>query len=308
MFFSQILVAMFRLMMLALLAPFLVAAFGFPWGRPMAFAGLRTALGAVMVLFAATAAVSLALSGINSLEIKEIKDADLIKDIATLTNAKFVLMIIMGWLGASLMMVGTELANSIVGTLLTNTAAGMMTAGMTGAAMSLAKFANPLTAGSRIAGIGQKMGAEGDAWGTIKGAVQGKEPRQVFPPAPGVCASCGRRRALDHGDRARSRGVRRQLLRRRTQGQRGGDHLPPGGGVPRAEDLALPDAGAGAGRGRRVTARTIRNSACRRGPRTAGGTAVTARRDGQSAFPGNWRRAGSFTRRSARRAFSGGTP
>ena len=175
MYFSQILVAMFRLMMLALLAPFLVAAFGFPWGRPMAFAGLRTALGAVMVLFAATAAVSLALSGIHTLEIDEIENMGLVKDFATLGNAKFLLMILMGWLGVALMMVGTELANSIVGTLLTNAAAGMMTAGMTGTALSLAKFANPATAGSRIAGLGQKMGAEGAAWGTIKGMAQGKD-------------------------------------------------------------------------------------------------------------------------------------
>ena len=167
MYFSQVLVATFRVMLVALFSPFLIMAFGFPWGRPTAVAGLRALLSAVMVLFAASAAVSFALYGVDSLGLDEIEGSKQVAELASFDNPKFLVVILLGWLGFSLMLTGTEIANSIMGSMLTNAAAGMLTAGMTGTAMAAAKVLNPFTAGSRILGAAGAVKGQGEAWQTI---------------------------------------------------------------------------------------------------------------------------------------------
>lgn len=166
-YFSQVLVSMFRVMLVAVLSPFLIMAFGFPWGRQAAVAGLRTLVSAIMVLFAATAAVSLALYGVKSLNLEEITNGDQVLEMASFSNAEFLVAILLGWLGTSLMMVGTEIANSVMGSMLTNTAAAVMTAGMSGTALAAGKFLNPATAGGRLLGGAAAAGTQAEAWGTI---------------------------------------------------------------------------------------------------------------------------------------------
>ena len=170
MYFAQVVVAMFRVMMVAMFSPFLVMAFGFNWGRPMAVAGLRTALSAVMVLFACTAAAGIAIFGVAQLDLENIVDregVEAIKDMASLDNVDFILAVLLGLLGAAFMTEAISIANSITGSMLTNTAADVITGGMSAAALGAWKFSNPFTAGGRITGAAQGVRDQGVAWGTI---------------------------------------------------------------------------------------------------------------------------------------------
>ena len=130
-FFSKIVVSIFRLMMLGVLAPFLVMFFAFGWGRGMAISGLRTLLSSVFVLFAASVSVGLLLYGVDSLVEGLGRD-----DVSgtNLLSSSYLTVLILGWLGVALMTEGIGLANSITGTILSNTAAGIITAGVTGSA------------------------------------------------------------------------------------------------------------------------------------------------------------------------------
>ena len=143
-FFSKVVVAIFRLMMLGTFSPFLIMCFAFSWGRPMAISGLKTALSTIAILFAASAAFGLLLYGVSTLTL----------DPASLEKPKFLegnllVIIALGWMGVALMTEGVGLANSITGTALSNTAAGIMTAGIAGSAAMAARYGRgAATAGS----------------------------------------------------------------------------------------------------------------------------------------------------------------
>ena len=68
-YLSQVVVSIFRIMMLAAISPFLMLGFGFGWGRPMMAAGVRTLLSSFLVLFAATAALAVLLYAVEQLGI-----------------------------------------------------------------------------------------------------------------------------------------------------------------------------------------------------------------------------------------------
>ncbi len=164
-YFAQVVVAIFRVMMIATLAPFLFLAFAFGWGRTMAISGLRTLISTIIVLFACTAAVSVTIYGVNGLDLD---NTDIpIEELASITNARFLLILALGWLGTAFLTEATSIANSIAGTLLSNTAAGIITAGTVGTAMAVAKGTygslNPMTIGARYAGFkgGLAKNAEG---------------------------------------------------------------------------------------------------------------------------------------------------
>lgn len=151
-FFAKTVVAVFRMLLLAVLAPFLLLTFAFDWGRPMAVAGLKTFISAIIVLFAASAAVSITMYGIAGIAL----GSDDIDDFARVTNVDFLLAIILGWLGTALMTEGVAIANSITGSMLTNTAAGIITAGLAGSTAAVARTAltaagGPVTKGADMA-------------------------------------------------------------------------------------------------------------------------------------------------------------
>ena len=152
-FVSQLIVAVFRLIMLSILASFLIMAFSFNWGRSMAFSGLRTLLSTNVVVFATTSALAIALYGASSI------DPDLI-DRATLSDPQILTAIAMGIIGSALMTEGVSIANSVTQSSLTNTAAGIMTAG----AMATAAGAK----GIGMAGINHRA-AIGGAIGNVAG-------------------------------------------------------------------------------------------------------------------------------------------
>ena len=139
---SQVVVAFLRLMMAAIFAPFLFMAFAFGWGRGMAWAGARTILGSILVLFASTSALALTLHGVNLANEQVTASAanGNLDDFASFSNAEFLVIVFLGWMGTALMTEGVSIANSIVQTALTNTAAGVMTAGGAATAMAALKM------------------------------------------------------------------------------------------------------------------------------------------------------------------------
>lgn len=158
---AQVVVAIFRATMVGVFAPFLFMAFAFGWGRDMAKAGAKTLLASILVLFASTAALSLTIYGVNKGITFNPADltGDAINKFASVSNPDFLVILFLGWMGTALMAEGTSIANSIAQTALTNTAAGIMTAGASATALMAGKAgmktlgaANPITAGSRYTG------------------------------------------------------------------------------------------------------------------------------------------------------------
>lgn len=125
-YFSQVVVSIFRVTLLATISPFLMLGYGFGWGREMALKGIATLLSAFMVLFGATLALAIMLYGVTSLEVGAEQSID---GIASLTNPTYMLTLALGWLGTAFMTEATGMANSITGSALSNTAAGIITAG-----------------------------------------------------------------------------------------------------------------------------------------------------------------------------------
>lgn len=167
-YFSQVVLAIFRIMMLASLSPFLMLAFAFGWGRSMAVSAVRTLLSAFMVLFGATAALTVILYGITALNIGDSKHASELSGMASLYNPTFFLAVALGWLGTAFMTEATGMANSIAGSSLTNTAVGVMTAGATAtAAAAMMPAARQMQRG---AGDMANLGASGAAQGIGYGA------------------------------------------------------------------------------------------------------------------------------------------
>ena len=152
-FIGQLIVAVFRLIMLSLLAPFLIMAFAFGWGRSMAFSGLRTLLATVVVVFASTSALAIALYGAQSIDPKLIEDPNL-------SDPQILTAIAMGVIGSALMTEGVSTANSVTQSSLTNTAVAVMS----GSAMMVVGGAK----GIGMAGINHRA-AIGGAIGNVAG-------------------------------------------------------------------------------------------------------------------------------------------
>ena len=182
---SQIVVAIFRAMMVAVFSSFLFLGFAFDWGRDMARSGGKTLLGAVLVLFASTSALALTIFVVNKIPVDpDDLSKEALNAFASLTNPDFILILALGWIGTALMAEGVSVANSIAGTALTNTAAGIMMAGAAATGLGAAKAGlhagNPLTMGRRFSGgvkaAGEEIGgwmAMGHAAGGAAGAVAG---------------------------------------------------------------------------------------------------------------------------------------
>lgn len=167
-YISQTVVAVFRVMMVAAFFPFLILSFGFKWGREMTIAGLKTLLSSIMVLFGASLALGLVMFAVSSLEISNI-GIDVEEQIG-MNNTNFILAVALGWIGTALMTEAVGIANSITGSALSNTAVGIMSAGMAGSAAMLAKSSNP-TAKFAANSLGYGAAAVGGGAGGVKDAV-----------------------------------------------------------------------------------------------------------------------------------------
>lgn len=169
-YFAQVVVSIFRVMMLAALSPILMLGFAFGWGRGMAFTALRTLFAAFMVLYGATVALAVCLYGVAALNVADPSMTGDVSDILAFDNPTLIVAIILGWLGTAFMAEATGMANSIAGSQLTNTAAAVITAGATATGLTLLR-----TAAKRGMNFKQNTGDE------VKGVVdylRGKPPQQ----------------------------------------------------------------------------------------------------------------------------------
>ena len=129
-YFAQVVVTIFRVMMFAALSPILMVALGFGWGKDVALNGVRTLFAAFMVLYGATIALAVCLYGVSELGIGTAGEgAAQMPEILALNNPKLWVAIALGWLGTAFMAEATGMANSIAGSKLTNQAAAVITAG-----------------------------------------------------------------------------------------------------------------------------------------------------------------------------------
>ncbi len=138
-YFSQIIVNIFRIVILATFFPFIFMGVGFGFWRDMGKTAIKTIFASIMVMSASTIVVSFMLFAVLRLELGVID--------VSFTNEKIIFAVIIGWAMTALLAEGTAIANSIAGSVLTNTAAGIMTSGLAGsAAMAFSskvmKFAN----------------------------------------------------------------------------------------------------------------------------------------------------------------------
>ena len=177
-FFSKVVVAIFRLMMIGTFAPFLIMAFAYSWGRPMAISGLKTLLSTIAILFAASAAFGLLLYGVD--RVFSVESIDL--KTPAFQQSDFLVVIVLGWMGVALMTEGVGLANSITGTALSNTAAGILTAGIAGSAAMMARYGR----GAATAGSAYNRMRQGTS-DNIGGFMQmGRDAKAVMSRAAGV--------------------------------------------------------------------------------------------------------------------------
>lgn len=185
-FFSKVVVSVFRIMMLGIFAPFLIMFFAFGWGRGMAVAGMKTLLSSMFVLFAASVSVGLLLYGVDTLV------GDLSKDAAAgknLLSSGYLTVMILGWLGTALMTEGIGLANSITGSILSNDAAAIITAGTTGTAYKVGKTAWNEGGGDALKGLAK--GVLGTPGREISSVREGNKPGSASLKAVGGTAMGG---------------------------------------------------------------------------------------------------------------------
>ncbi len=149
MYFSQVVIAVFRLMMLTTFSPIIITLWGFGWADDMAKTTLKTMLATIAVMFGATAALALCLFGVAQLELDPNAS---VEQIVSIGNPDFIVAVFLGILGTAFMTEATGIANSIANSSLTNTGAGIITAG--GAAVGAA-MARPVIKGAK------KIGAAG---------------------------------------------------------------------------------------------------------------------------------------------------
>ena len=183
-FFAKIVVAIFRVMLIALASPFIVLGFSFPWGRKVGAAAIESVVGAIMVMFAASAAMGLVLFGVDSFfgGTKLLTSADISAGVdggLFGSDTQLLTAIALGWVGAGLMHESISITNSMVGTAFSSEAAATIQRG--GAlTLGLGKLAT-VFAGKKALDLGGRAAAKG-ALGLAGAALAG---------TPGAVAAAG---------------------------------------------------------------------------------------------------------------------
>ncbi|WP_417798696.1 hypothetical protein [Terasakiella pusilla] len=158
-FVSKTVVTIFRALFIATIFPYLIMAFGSGFLRAQTKAGINTLIATFLVFMAATISVGLTIYGVNLLATMVTIEKEI-----NLLNPQYLTILILGWAGSALLTEGIGLANSITGSSLSNTAAGVMTAGIMGTGAAIAsKAAMPAMAAKTA--VGGMIGAGASAAG-----------------------------------------------------------------------------------------------------------------------------------------------
>tara|TARA_R110001583_G_scaffold195530_1_gene375472 strand:- start:13358 stop:14581 length:1224 start_codon:yes stop_codon:yes gene_type:complete len=156
-YFSQVAVSIFRVMMLAALSPYLMMGIGFGWSRGMVVQGLKSLFAAYMVLFGATLAIGLVLYAVAALHLDGFVDAS-----GDLQDMKVFVPIVLGWMGFAFVTEATGMANSIAQSQFTNSAVAAMTGGALATGMSVV---NSVKSGRLLNAAKGASGAAAGAFG-----------------------------------------------------------------------------------------------------------------------------------------------
>jgi len=154
----QLIMAMFRIMMVAAFSPFLIMCAAFRPTIGVAISGVRVLLASVMVVFACTVALALIIYGVTSLKIGQDLDRTNSALMAQgMSDSKILIAIVLGWLGIAFLAEATNIANSIAQTVLGNGGAAAATGGIVTSVMMMSKLGR------------QALRAYGSAFGDIAG-------------------------------------------------------------------------------------------------------------------------------------------
>ncbi len=157
-FSAQIIIAIFRAFLVSLFGPYVFFAMAYSWGFPMLLQAARLFMSATIVLFSSTACMVLTIYCVEGVSINTGMKGPELDTFASLTNPDFFILLFVGLAFAALHFEGVGIANSLCQTMLTNTAAAMMTGGSAAAGLAIAKSANPLTAGRRYSNMVKNAG------------------------------------------------------------------------------------------------------------------------------------------------------
>jgi len=135
MYFSHVAVAVFRVMVIAGLSPFVMLGMGFGWGRGMVSAAFKALLASYMVLFGASLAVGICLYGVASIDTAY----EPVVDSSDFFTPTMIVPIVLGWMGFAFTTEATGIANSLSGANFTNTSVAAMTGGIAATGGALLK-------------------------------------------------------------------------------------------------------------------------------------------------------------------------
>lgn len=150
-FLSHSAVSLFRLTLIFGVSPFLIGMSAFPFGRNLIGAGVRTIVGSIATMLCITTVFSIVVSSVTALGIGA--EADMNPDeYMDLGSGRFLLALIMGWLGTALISEAVNIAGQLSNSILGTVSAGILSAGaMRGGAIGM-------SAGRTAAGYGGKVG------------------------------------------------------------------------------------------------------------------------------------------------------
>ncbi|WP_297842011.1 type IV secretion system protein [uncultured Roseibium sp.] len=165
-FLAHTAVSLFRLTVILGMSPFLVGMAAFPFGRNLIGAGVRTIIGSIVTMLCVTMVFSLVIASVKGLGVTADAQVDP-EAYIDLTSGKFLLAMIMGWLGAALISEAVNIAGQVSSSVLGTVSAGIMSAGaMRGAAMGGSAARSGAGAMGKVGGYLHKK-----SWGKAPGGI-----------------------------------------------------------------------------------------------------------------------------------------
>jgi hypothetical protein len=151
-FLAHTSVSLFRLTLIMGVSPFLIGMSAFPFGRNLIGAGVRTIIGSIVTMLCVTMVFSLVIASVKGLGVTADAEVDP-EAYIDLASGKFLLAMIMGWLGAALMSEAVNIAGQVSSSVLGTVSAGIMSAGaMRGAAIGASAGRTAAGAAGRAGG------------------------------------------------------------------------------------------------------------------------------------------------------------
>ena len=134
-FFSKVIIAVFRVMMISLFSPIIMYCFAFGWGRGMGGKAVKTLFASIMILLSCTAAMSMLVYGASQLETSSIAGENVVD-----VWENYLLLVALGWMGSAFMVEANGIANSLTDSVLSNAGTAVITAGAAGTAAKAAEL------------------------------------------------------------------------------------------------------------------------------------------------------------------------